>query len=76
MAAGCSTDEPATGLRASSTSYRFSNTGRPRFSFALRPETSDAVGLPSCVAGLGGWGREGGGFVVVLAGDQAMVQAA
>ena len=39
-------------------------------------QTSDAVKLSSCVAGLAGRGGEGGGFVVVLAGDQAVVQAA
>jgi hypothetical protein len=39
-------------------------------------ETSDAVKLSSCAARLLGCSGECGGFVVVLAGDQAVVQAA
>ena len=40
------------------------------------PETSDAVKLSSCPAGLLGCGGECSGFVVVLAGGQAVVEAA
>jgi ornithine decarboxylase len=44
---------------------------------ALSPqETSDGVKLSSCPARLSGGGGECGGFVVVLAGGQAVVQAA
>ena len=39
-------------------------------------ETSDAVKLSSCLAGFAGCVGEGGGFVVVLAGGQAVVEAA
>jgi hypothetical protein len=39
-------------------------------------ETSDAVKLSSCRAGLLGGGGEGDGFVVVLASDYAPVEAA
>jgi hypothetical protein len=39
-------------------------------------ETSDAVKLSSCIRKFPGAGGEGGGFVVVLAGGQAVVQAA
>jgi hypothetical protein len=39
-------------------------------------KTSDAVNLSSCLAGFPGCVGEGGGFVVVLAGGQAVVQAA
>ena len=39
-------------------------------------KTSDAVKLSSCLAGLLGCGGECGGFVVVLAGGQAVVEAA
>ena len=39
-------------------------------------QTSDGVKLSSCPARLFGGGGECGGFVVVLAGDQAVVQAA
>ena len=39
-------------------------------------ETSDAVKLSSCPVGLLGCGGECGGFVVVLAGGQAVVEAA
>jgi hypothetical protein len=39
-------------------------------------KTSDAVKLSSCVGKFPGAGGEGGGFVVVLAGGEAVVQAA
>jgi hypothetical protein len=39
-------------------------------------KTSDAVKLSSCLAGFPGWVGEGGRLVVVLAGGQAVMQAA
>jgi hypothetical protein len=50
---------------------------RIRLHLRLHPgKTSDGVKLSSCSARLFGGGGECGGFVVVLAGDQAVVQAA
>jgi hypothetical protein len=46
------------------------------FGWVAGDETSDAVKLSSCVRKFPGAGGEGGGFVVVLAGGQAVVQAA
>ena len=66
--------DPGQGLSSKRCNSRLCCYLRP----ALRrpSKTSDAVKLSSCVAGLAGRGGEGGGFVVVLAGDQAVVQAA
>ena len=47
-----------------------------RFDFACGDETSDAVKLSSCLGKFRGRVGECGGFVVVLAGGQAVVQAA
>jgi len=47
-----------------------------RLDFACGDETSDAVKLSSCMRKFPGAGGEGGGFVVVLAGGEAVVQAA
>jgi len=47
-----------------------------RLDFVCGDETSDAVKLSSCMRKFPGAGGEGGGFVVVLAGGEAVVQAA
>ena len=49
--------------------------GQPRAELAA-PQTSDAVKLSSCPGKFSGGGGEGDGFVVVLAGGQAVVEAA
>jgi SRSO17 transposase len=46
------------------------------FAWFTADETSDAVKLSSCLGKFRGGGGEGDGFVVVLAGGQAVVQAA
>jgi len=61
LAVDLSTDAAADGIRPD---------------FYCGDETSDAVKLSSCVRKFPGAGGEGGGFVVVLAGGQAVVQAA
>ncbi len=46
------------------------------YDYYLGGKTSDAVKLSSCVRKFPDAGGEGGGFVVVLAGGEAVVQAA